>query len=85
LEREKELNKYYNLQIEIKDLEIDKSKIDFLFSDEKVADADSSESESEQAKQIIGKANELQTIIQKMEEKDERWFELCAKMESLAP
>jgi ATP-binding cassette subfamily F protein uup len=83
LEREKELNKYYNLQIEIKDLEIDKSKIDFLFSDEKVADADSSE--SEQAKQIIGKANELQTIIQKMEEKDERWFELCAKMESLAP
>jgi ATP-binding cassette subfamily F protein uup len=65
-----EQKEYQKLEREIKDLEIDKSKIELLFSDGKVADAD-----------IEGKANELQVIIQKMEEKEERWFELSAKME----
>lgn len=67
------------MQLEIKDLEFDKSKIEFLFSDGKVADADSSE--SEQTRQIEAKANELQSIIKKMEDKEERWFELSVKME----
>jgi len=30
---------------------------------------------------IETKANELQKIIQKLEEKEERWFELSAKIE----
>jgi ATP-binding cassette subfamily F protein uup len=58
------------LEREIKDLEIDKAKIELLFSEGKVADAE-----------IEKKANELQVIIQKMEDKEERWFELSAKME----
>ena len=65
-----EQKEYQKLEREIKDLEIDKSKIELLFSDGKVADAE-----------IEKKANELQLIIQKMEEKEERWFELSAKME----
>ena len=65
-----EQKEYQKLEREIKDLEIDKSKIELLFSEGKVADAD-----------IEKKANELQVIIQKMEEKEERWFELSAKME----
>lgn len=65
-----EQKEYQKLEREIKDLEIDKSKIELLFSEGKVADAD-----------IESKANELQVIIQKMEDKEERWFELSAKME----
>ncbi len=65
-----EQKEYQKLEREIKDLEIDKSKIELLFSEGKVADAD-----------IEKKANELQVIIQKMEDKEERWFELSAKME----
>jgi ATP-binding cassette subfamily F protein uup len=65
-----EQKEYQKLEREIKDLEIDKSKIELLFSDGKVADAE-----------IEKKANEIQVIIQKMEEKEERWFELSAKME----
>lgn len=65
-----EQKEYQKLEREIKDLEIDKSKIELLFSEGKVADAD-----------IESKANELQAIIQKMEDKEERWFELSAKME----
>jgi ATP-binding cassette subfamily F protein uup len=65
-----EQKEYQKLEREIKDLEIDKSKIELLFSDGKVADAE-----------IEKKANELQVIIQKMAEKEERWFELSAKME----
>lgn len=65
-----EQKEYQKLEREIKDLEIDKRKIELLFSEGKVADAD-----------IEGKANELQVIIQKMEDKEERWFELSAKME----
>ena len=47
-----------------------KKEIEALFSEGKVADAD-----------IEKKANELQNVIKKMEEKEERWFELSAKME----
>lgn len=65
-----EQKEYQKLEREIKDLEIDKSKIELLFSEGKVADAG-----------IESKANELQVIIQKMEDKEERWFELSAKME----
>lgn len=65
-----EQKEFQKIEREIKDLEIDKSKIELLFSEGKVADAE-----------IEKKANELQVIIKKMEDKEERWFELSAKME----
>jgi ATP-binding cassette subfamily F protein uup len=65
-----EQKEYQKIEREIKDLEIEKSKIEQLFSDAKVADTD-----------IEKKAKELQNIINKMEEKEERWFELSAKIE----
>lgn len=65
-----EQKEYQKLEREIKDLEIDKIKIEQLFSDGKVADAD-----------IEKKANELQNIINKIDQKEERWFELSAKIE----
>ncbi len=64
---QKEFNK---LEREIKDLEYEKKQIENLFSEGKIADAD-----------ITKKANELQEIIQKIEQKEERWFELSSKME----
>ncbi|PBJ14553.1 ABC-F family ATP-binding cassette domain-containing protein [Flavobacterium sp. ACN6] len=65
-----EQKEYQKLEREIKDLEIEKTKIEQLFSDGKVADAD-----------IEKKANELQNIINKIDSKEERWFELSAKIE----
>ncbi|MNE89324.1 hypothetical protein D3C80_1867260 [compost metagenome] len=65
-----EQKEFQKIEREIKDLEIEKSKIELLFSEGKVADAD-----------IEKKANELQAVIKKMEDKEERWFELSAKME----
>lgn len=65
-----EQKEYQKLEREIKDLEIDKTKIEQLFSDGNVADAD-----------IAKKANELQNIINKIDQKEERWFELSAKIE----
>jgi ATP-binding cassette subfamily F protein uup len=65
-----EQKEFQKIEREIKDLEIDKIKIEQLFSDGKVADAD-----------IENKAKELEKIISKMEEKEERWFELSAKIE----
>ncbi|WP_291145505.1 ABC-F family ATP-binding cassette domain-containing protein [Flavobacterium sp. UBA7680] len=65
-----EQKEYQKIEREIKDLEIEKTKIEQLFADGKVADAD-----------IEKKANELQTIINKIEAKEERWFELSAKIE----
>lgn len=65
-----EQKEYQKIEREIKDLEIDKIKIEQLFSEGKVADAD-----------IEKKAKELQNIILKIEAKEERWFELSAKME----
>ena len=64
---QKEFNK---IEREIKDLEYEKKQIENLFSEGKVADAD-----------ITAKAKELEVIIKKMEQKEERWFELSSKME----
>ncbi len=65
-----EQKEYQKIEREIKDLEIEKVKIEQLFADGKVADAD-----------IEKKANELQNIIKKIDAKEERWFELSAKIE----
>jgi ABC transport system ATP-binding/permease protein len=65
-----EQKEFQKIEREIKDLETDKTKIEQLFSDGKVADAD-----------IEKKAKELENIITKIEEKEERWFELSAKIE----
>ena len=65
-----EQKEFQKIEKEIKDLEIQKIAIEQLFADGKVADTD-----------IEKKANELQTIISKIEEKEERWFELSAKIE----
>ncbi|MCP2027630.1 ATP-binding cassette subfamily F protein uup [Flavobacterium sp. HSC-32F16] len=65
-----EQKEYQKIEREIKDLEIEKTKIEQLFSEGKVADAD-----------IEKKANELQSIISKIDAKEERWFELSAKIE----
>lgn len=64
---QKEFNK---LEREIKDLEYNKKQIEQEFADGKVSDD-----------KIQAKANELQKIIQSLEEKEERWFELSSKME----
>ena len=64
---QKEFNK---LEREIKDLEYNKKQIEQEFADGKVTDD-----------KIEAKANELQKIIQALEEKEERWFELSSKME----
>lgn len=65
-----EQKEFQKIEREIKDLEIEKAKIELLFSEGKVADTD-----------IEKKANELQQILNKIEQKEERWFELSAKME----
>ncbi len=64
---QKEFNK---LEREIKDLEYNKKQIEQEFADGKVSDD-----------AIEEKANELQKIIQSIEVKEERWFELSSKME----
>ena len=64
---QKEFNK---IEKEIKDLEYNKKQIEQEFADGKVADD-----------KIEAKANELQKIIQTLEEKEERWFELSSKIE----
>ena len=66
-----EQKEYQKIEKEIKDLESQKIAIEQLFSDGKVADAD-----------IEKKAKDLEEIIQKIETKEERWFELSAKIES---
>ena len=64
---QKEFNK---IEKEIKDLEYNKKQIEQEFAEGKVADD-----------KIEAKANELQKIIQTLEEKEERWFELSSKIE----
>ncbi len=66
-----EQKEFQKIEREIKDLELDKAKIEQLFSDGKVAEND-----------IEKKANELKNIITKLEAKEERWFELSSKMET---
>ncbi|WP_322550335.1 ABC-F family ATP-binding cassette domain-containing protein [Flavobacterium psychraquaticum] len=65
-----EQKEYQKTEKEIKDLEAQKIAIEQLFADGKVAD-----------ESIAKKANELQNIINKIASKEERWFELSAKME----
>jgi ATP-binding cassette subfamily F protein uup len=65
-----EQKEFQKTEKEIKDLEVQKVKIEQLFSDGKVAEAD-----------IEKKGKELQNLINKIEAKEERWFELSAKME----
>jgi ATP-binding cassette subfamily F protein uup len=65
-----EQKEFQKIEREIKELELDKSKIEQLFSDGKVDEND-----------IEKKANELKNIIIKLEAKEERWFELSSKME----
>ena len=64
---QKEFNK---IERDIKDLEFQKKQIEQEFADGKVTDD-----------AIEYKANELQKIIQSLEAKEERWFELSSKME----
>ena len=64
---QKEFNK---IEREIKDLEYQKKQIEQEFADGKVSDD-----------KIETKANELQKIIQSLEEKEARWFELSSKIE----
>ena len=64
---QKEFNK---IEKDIKDLEYQKKQIEQEFADGKVADD-----------KIEAKANELQKVIQTLEEKEERWFELSSKIE----
>ena len=66
-----EQKEFQKIEREIKDLEFEKKKIEQLFSDGKVLD-----------NEIEAKANELQKIILNIESKEERWFELSAKIES---
>ncbi|MFE3867875.1 ABC-F family ATP-binding cassette domain-containing protein [Flavobacterium sp. LS2P90] len=65
-----EQKEFQKTEKEIKDLEIQKATIEQLFSDGKIEES-----------AIEKKANELKNIINKIEEKEERWFELSAKIE----
>ncbi len=65
-----EQKEFQKIEREIKDLEFEKKQIEQLFAEGKVADD-----------AIEKKANELQVIIKKLEDKEERWFELSGKME----
>ena len=65
-----EQKEFQKIEKEIKDLEWEKGKIEQLFSDGKVNEAD-----------INAKANDLQKIISQIEIKEARWFELSSKME----
>jgi ATP-binding cassette subfamily F protein uup len=65
-----EQKEFQKLEREIKDLEEQKTKIELLFSEGEVTEND-----------IEKKGKELQNLINKIEAKEERWFELSAKME----
>ena len=65
-----EQKEFTKIEREIKDLEYQKKQIEQEFADGKVADD-----------KIEAKANELQKVIQTLEEKEERWFELSSKID----
>jgi len=65
-----EQKEFSKIEREIKDLEFKKKQIEEEFSNGTVSDD-----------KIQVKADELQKIIQNLEEKEERWFELSAKMD----
>nr|WP_256499833.1 ABC-F family ATP-binding cassette domain-containing protein [Flavobacterium sp. HSC-61S13] len=67
-----EQKEFQKIEREIKDLELKKIEIETMFAEGKVADEAS----------IAKKASELKSILKKMEDKEERWFELSAKNES---
>ncbi|UYW01703.1 ABC-F family ATP-binding cassette domain-containing protein [Flavobacterium agricola] len=66
-----EQKEFSKIEREIKDLEAKKTLIEQEFADGKVADD-----------AIEKKSIELQKVIENLEEKEERWFELSAKMEA---
>jgi ATP-binding cassette subfamily F protein uup len=65
-----EQKEFQKIEREIKDLEIQKVAIEQLFSDGKVEESN-----------VLAKAKELENINNKVEDKEERWFELSAKIE----
>ncbi|HSN49507.1 MAG TPA: ABC transporter C-terminal domain-containing protein, partial [Flavobacterium sp.] len=65
-----EQKEFQKIEREIKDFEIEKAKIEQLFAEGKVADAN-----------ISAKAKELENINNKIEDREGRWFELSAKIE----
>ncbi len=65
-----EQKEYQKIEREIKDLEIEKQKIEQLFAEGKVTEVE-----------INKKAKELENINNKIENHEERWFELSSKME----
>ena len=65
-----EQKEYDRLEKEIRGLEQQKEDIEALFSNGSVADAD-----------ISAKADELQKVLDAIDAKTERWFELSAKLE----
>ncbi|MGL4583212.1 MAG: ATP-binding cassette domain-containing protein, partial [Flavobacterium sp.] len=65
-----EQKEFQKVEREIANLEQKKIEIEALFSEGKVGDDE-----------IETKANELQKILQELEEKEEKWFELSSKME----
>jgi len=65
-----EQKEFSRIEREIKDLEYNKKQIEDGFSNGTISDAD-----------MISRGLELQKIIETLEEKEERWFELSAKME----
>jgi ATP-binding cassette subfamily F protein uup len=65
-----EQKEFQKIEKEIKDLELQKIAIENLFSNGEIPDSD-----------IQNQANKLQAILEKMEIKEERWFELSTKLE----
>ena len=65
-----EQKEYQKIEKEIKDLEKEKEDIEAQFANGSIADAD-----------IALKAEALQGVLNKIDKKTERWFELSAKME----
>ncbi|MFN8275232.1 MAG: ABC-F family ATP-binding cassette domain-containing protein [Flavobacteriaceae bacterium] len=66
-----EQKEFQKIERELKDLEYNKKQMEQQFADGSIA-----------PEQIQDKAVELQKIIELLEEKEERWFELSAKMEA---
>ncbi|GGB75217.1 ABC transporter [Flavobacterium suaedae] len=65
-----EQKEYQKLEREIKDLEEKKKEIEGIFASGELADTE-----------ITEKSEELQKVLDSIDEKTERWFELSAKME----
>jgi ATP-binding cassette subfamily F protein uup len=65
-----EQKEFQKLEREIAKLEQEKTEIEKLFADGKVGDDE-----------IEKQAKILQKVIQQLEEKEEKWFELSSKME----